>query len=649
MPYQDMDPFSEPSSAPSSSPRPKPRPDPEPTYEVTPKVWNYQSDSNDNYESPSPSVGRGTVYESPNERNDYLAQIIQQQQSNDNYGVVPPPSSNEVASAQYWMNQNQQPVYNSNDLTSDYVQYFPPNLRDPLLVGTQYDRSVPHALVDNIVGLNDNYYSAGEGIGDYAREHPVGFAKDMALGLGNMLYDLVTSPIDTARAYGNSIYDAYTRDPSSTNADQRIADLLTVGSIVPTTKAAQIGGRAINNTKVAKGLRGELAADYFGPDGPDIPPNMGGFMVPDHPIDKARLKILYKESKDLGLTDNQIQEKTGIKRYASYDVDGNLISEVFGETIPVDSLDVSNIPYTVKTPEGSLRDFAGYYDPSKKEIVISTAYAKNPKLLNEIVRHESEHKFQDVAGLIADKYGSGGPRYQFGNQEEILRNNRKIVSQLNDEIKAAKAAGNVENVAKLTEMKNEVLANSEAVKNVDVYAGYMNSPIEVGARQAEGVPVTTYDPTVTAAELLDKGINPKSFPVRVADALNRVIFPTHKGLAKFREFGPTVGDTKLFSGIAEALLPLANANTPRVVSTRGNVSYPYLTPNKRGGDVFQASPSQRSVADDIQAMIDSLNKKAPVVEFENRKGQMISGGLSGQALENALDNLARNLGIERPD
>ena len=51
----------------------------------------------------------------------------------------------------------------------------------------------------------------------------------------------------------------------------------------------------------------------------------------------------------------------------------------------------------------------------------------------------------------------------------------------------------------------------------------------------------------------------------------------------------------------------------------------------------------------IQETIDRLNRQAPLTEFENQKGQMISGGLSGRQLDFALNNLARRLGIERPD
>ena len=52
---------------------------------------------------------------------------------------------------------------------------------------------------------------------------------------------------------------------------------------------------------------------------------------------------------------------------------------------------------------------------------------------------------------------------------------------------------------------------------------------------------------------------------------------------------------------------------------------------------------------EIVNRLDDLNKRAPIVEFNNLKGQMIAGGSRGANLEFALDNLARRLGIERPD
>ncbi len=67
------------------------------------------------------------------------------------------------------------------------------------------------------------------------------------------------------------------------------------------------------------------------------------------------------------------------------------------------------------------------------------------------------------------------------------------------------------------------------------------------------------------------------------------------------------------------------------------------------GSVEQGAMQVRDIPLDIQAYIDDLSARAPIVEFNNLKGQMIAGGSRGANLEFALDNLARRLGIERPD
>jgi len=91
-------------------------------------------------------------------------------------------------------------------------------------------------------------------------------------------------------------------------------------------------------------------------------------------------------------------------------------------------------------------------------------------------------------------------------------------------------------------------------------------------------------------------------------------------------------------------------NIPRTPSTRGNQPVPFIAgPDGRVDEAVYSLPEGRSIPDDIQKMIDGLNKKAPVVEYENRKAQMMANGISGTKLQSNLDNLARNLGIERTD
>ena len=210
--------------------------------------------------SPAPvSGGRGCVVERPNERNDYLAAILQQQSDN---AIVPPPSQPDIPQSftefndaaknifrevynpqtgQYELADNppSQWTNNRNDITSGIVQYVFPNWRDALMIGGQYDRSVPHALVDNVIGLDDGVVSGGEAFGQQAYDDPLGTLKGMGLGAAEGMYNLVTSPIDTIGGYLGDVKTAVMRDQTGRTADQRLADIATVASILPATKVTQ--------------------------------------------------------------------------------------------------------------------------------------------------------------------------------------------------------------------------------------------------------------------------------------------------------------------------------------------------------------------------------------------------------------------------
>ena len=164
-------------------------------------------------DSPAPvSGGRGNVVESRNERSDYINDVVvpspvSAPERPQIYEDVLGPDSDDNA---YTTRYNPQtdifevvdnPAFmrnrNKDDITRNFVEYIPPNMRDALMVGGQYGRSIPHALVDNIVGLNDNVQSVGEDLGAYAVDDPLGFGTDIVTGLAEGAYNLVTSPIDT--------------------------------------------------------------------------------------------------------------------------------------------------------------------------------------------------------------------------------------------------------------------------------------------------------------------------------------------------------------------------------------------------------------------------------------------------------------------
>jgi len=597
-------------------------------------------------DSPAPvSGGRGNVVESRNERSNYINDV-----------VVPPPVSaperpqiyEDVLGPDsddnpYTTRYNPQteifevvdnPAFmrnrNKNDITRNLVQYIPPNMRDALMIGGQYERSIPHSLVDNIAGLNDNVQSVGEDLGAYAVDDPLGFGTDIVTGLAEGVYNLVTSPIDTASGYLEDVYGAATRDQTNLTADQRLGDLFTAASIIPTAKLAQGLGSAAKNSNIAKGFRGELAADFYGPDGPQVAPNVGGFKVPETDQLRESLTAEYDILKSSGLSDYEIESKYGIKVYQTNDPS---VPRIVGTVKPSSEVDVSSEPYTLEKMSES---YGGVYTPSTDEIIINQKYNPTPARIDQILRHEAEHRRQSEAGKKGSQFGTGGIDYSFRLQEKALED---LNSQIRKERDPTRKA--------------ELITERDRVANIDAAGSYFNSPTERGARQAETGPFTTYDPTVTAAELLDPQINPnRNLLGRIDDSISRAILPTYGGLSRFREMGPRVpfSNDKLFKGLAEAALPLAYMNIPRTPSTRGNQPVPFITgPDGRVDEAVYSLPESRSIPDDIQKMIDGLNKKAPVVEYENRKAQMMANGISGTKLQSNLDNLARNLGIERTD
>ena len=113
-------------------------------------------------------------------------------------------------------------------------------------------------------------------------------------------------------------------------------------------------------------------------------------------------------------------------------------------------------------------------------------------------------------------------------------------------------------------------------------------------------------------------------------------------------------NSKLFTGFDEAFLPLAYRNMPETPSTRGNQPVPYLG-GSRGNEVDQGRAYDASVDgggkgfDFVEEFLSKNKPKSANLEFTNKKKEMIGEGMSGSDLEFALNNLARRLGIERPD
>ncbi|MGI9348435.1 MAG: hypothetical protein ACR2OP_01245 [Amylibacter sp.] len=215
-------------------------------------------------DKPTPVAGgRGRTVEKRNEPSDYLAKIL-----DDQFSAIPPPNIPPIPELFTQFNDASgnifRPVYNSEtqkyeladnapsqmtlnrgDITEKAIGYIPPQLRDPFMIGGQYERSIPHALVDNLLGLDDGVDSAGEAFGRQFNENELGTLLDMGIGAAEGAYNLVTSPIDTVGGYVGDVSDAFKSLASNEGtADEKLGNLLMAGSVLPAAKVAQLGGRA---------------------------------------------------------------------------------------------------------------------------------------------------------------------------------------------------------------------------------------------------------------------------------------------------------------------------------------------------------------------------------------------------------------------
>lgn len=154
-------------------------------------------------------------------------------------------------------------------------QYIPPNLRQPL----REARGLGYSLLDNVVGLDDGFDSAGERFGRQVRQDPVGMARAMGSGLLSGVTSAVTDPIGTARGVVDDVAGSFSRAARGADAylpegvslgtatddqirqanDAYLSDMVGVAGVVPATRLAGGAARSAGNIDA-----GALAADAIG-------------------------------------------------------------------------------------------------------------------------------------------------------------------------------------------------------------------------------------------------------------------------------------------------------------------------------------------------------------------------------------------------
>jgi hypothetical protein len=153
---------------------------------------------------------------------------------------------------------------NVNDITADYVKFIPPNMRNNLMMGKDFSRSLLHAGVDNIggivgFGLDDGVTSAGEQFFQDASADPLGTLYDIGLGAAKGFnsvlsdgplygpYNLSKAVTDQLISSGKNLMQPVTPE---TNPDQLLGDISVVGSAFPLFSSVKAAGSLTpkNNT-----------------------------------------------------------------------------------------------------------------------------------------------------------------------------------------------------------------------------------------------------------------------------------------------------------------------------------------------------------------------------------------------------------------
>ena len=145
----------------------------------------------------------------------------------------------------------------------DLSYYTPPRLREPL----RQAAGLGYSLLDNIIGLDDGYQSAGERFGAQFRQDPIGVGKAIGSGIFDSVIGAVKDPVGAVKGVATGIADSYGNASQGAAAylpegvalkdasmeqiraanDAYLADVANLASVVPATRAVGAGARALDN------------------------------------------------------------------------------------------------------------------------------------------------------------------------------------------------------------------------------------------------------------------------------------------------------------------------------------------------------------------------------------------------------------------
>ena len=161
---------------------------------------------------------------------------------------------------------------------ADWTYYTPPRLREPL----RQAAGLGYSLIDNIIGLDDGYQSAGERFGTQLRQDPIGVGKAVGSGIINSTIEAVRDPVVAVKGVATGIADSYgnasqgaaaylpegvalkdaTMEQIRAANDAYLADTINLASLVPATRA--VGGTGRAAMRLGRAANKAIGADVIG-------------------------------------------------------------------------------------------------------------------------------------------------------------------------------------------------------------------------------------------------------------------------------------------------------------------------------------------------------------------------------------------------
>lgn len=516
-------------------------------------------------------------------------------------------------------------------------------------------------LLDNILGIDNQYETVGERLGTALREDPVAVAQAVGSGLkdtvstlrggisgtpSEFIRDIVEGTKDMFRPMDQRLIDEYgeyateiTPEQYNRVAEGRVGDAVSLGTaFVPTALATRtLASRGLGSLDSALDPKFRAQAERrvselsrlenLRPD--QIEENLAAIsrkevmepetflqnrplftqrsikkeFAPSSVSEFARLQEAQymldrmSDPSDLFTTIYDIQDKTGLLPYPIRDAAGNVDEIRFVETFLTEDIQVS--PSAIDLGKRAVKDkksisqqlvsfldlkddpesislandlddykltfkdlskkekaFAGYHNPSRREIVVNTAnpkikesLASNGGYVNDVIAHELDH-------VLATRAFKGERGLSGSNPDRLYTYKKNRVAELRSEIKDIErgSMSEGEKAARLNAAKSEL----SALLGTTSFAEYRKNPGEIMAGFAMSSGPVLEVP-LKGTEVMNPYLNPerKNLLSGIPGAVRSSLLPENRAMAIDRAL-EKVGLTRKDENLMQAFSPESN-------------------------------------------------------------------------------------------